>query len=89
MIISGSNTITLKNISVGEVGLCSGQSNMEYTMKLSRGFAKPAPGIDSTVEDMQNLTRSWQRRKNNFSATFVSFFAALREEFGLNIYFLP
>jgi sialate O-acetylesterase len=33
MIISGSNTITLNNILVGEVWLCSGQSNMEYAMR--------------------------------------------------------
>jgi sialate O-acetylesterase len=33
MIISGNNTIVLKNILVGEVWLCSGQSNMEYSMR--------------------------------------------------------
>lgn len=33
MIIKGSNTIVLKNILVGEVWLCSGQSNMEYAMR--------------------------------------------------------
>jgi sialate O-acetylesterase len=33
MIISGTNTITLENILVGEVWLCSGQSNMEYSMR--------------------------------------------------------
>lgn len=33
MTIAGSNTVELKNILVGEVWLCSGQSNMEYTMR--------------------------------------------------------
>jgi sialate O-acetylesterase len=32
LISSGSETIVVKNILVGEVWLCSGQSNMEYTM---------------------------------------------------------
>lgn len=32
MKISGSNTVTLKNILVGEVWLCSGQSNMEWRL---------------------------------------------------------
>lgn len=33
MTIKGSNTIVLDNILVGEVWLCSGQSNMEYAMR--------------------------------------------------------
>ena len=33
MTISGSNKIVLDNILVGEVWLCSGQSNMEYAMR--------------------------------------------------------
>jgi sialate O-acetylesterase len=32
LIVTGKNTITLKNILVGEVWLCSGQSNMEWAM---------------------------------------------------------
>lgn len=33
MIVSGKNTITLKNVLVGEVWLCSGQSNMEWQVR--------------------------------------------------------
>lgn len=33
MTITGSNTITLKNVLVGEVWVCSGQSNMEWTVQ--------------------------------------------------------
>ncbi|WP_443939414.1 sialate O-acetylesterase [Pedobacter sp. MW01-1-1] len=33
MIISGSNTVVLENVLVGEVWLCSGQSNMVYEMR--------------------------------------------------------
>jgi len=46
-ITSDTSTIKLSNILVGEVWLCSGQSNMEYTLKLMKGYAKPAKGIDS------------------------------------------
>ncbi len=33
LIVKGNNTITLKNVLVGEVWICSGQSNMEFTVK--------------------------------------------------------
>ena len=39
-----SSKIVLENIVVGEVWLCSGQSNMEYRMKLIPQFALPAKG---------------------------------------------
>jgi len=35
MVISGSNTITLENIMIGDVWICSGQSNMEWTVSNS------------------------------------------------------
>jgi len=41
MIISGSNKIELTNILVGEVWLCSGQSNMEYQMRKLAKIPKP------------------------------------------------
>jgi len=41
MTISGSNTITLNNILVGEVWVCSGQSNMEYAMRKLAKIPKP------------------------------------------------
>ena len=46
--ISGSNTIRLHNILVGEVWLCSGQSNMEYTMRKSSKATLP-PGADTSA----------------------------------------
>jgi sialate O-acetylesterase len=52
MTIAASNTITLSNILVGEVWLCSGQSNMEYTMKLGPSHAKPKKGIDSAALEL-------------------------------------
>lgn len=41
MLISGSNKIELTNILVGEVWLCSGQSNMEYQMRKLAKIPKP------------------------------------------------
>ncbi|MFT2010169.1 sialate O-acetylesterase [Pontibacter sp. 13R65] len=55
MTIAGSDTIQLTNLLIGEVWLCSGQSNMEYTMKLHPKYAKPAKGIDSAAVDMTKL----------------------------------
>ena len=41
MTIQGTNTIILDNILVGEVWLCSGQSNMEYAMRKIAKVKKP------------------------------------------------
>ncbi len=41
MTINGSNKIELSNILVGEVWLCSGQSNMEYQMRKLAKISKP------------------------------------------------
>lgn len=46
MVIKGSNTIVLDNILVGEVWLCSGQSNMEYAM---RKIAKVKPPLNKKL----------------------------------------
>jgi len=42
MISNGEQTIELKNILVGEVWLCSGQSNMEYSMRKNSKVTVPA-----------------------------------------------
>lgn len=43
MTITGSNTITLENILIGEVWLCSGQSNMRWKLAQSQHFKEEAP----------------------------------------------
>ena len=49
--ISGRNTIVLHNILVGEVWLCSGQSNMEYTMRKNSKVTRPnVPGQNPVDE---------------------------------------
>lgn len=47
LLIKGKNEcITYDNIVVGEVWLCSGQSNMQYKMQRHEHFAGPAKGED-------------------------------------------
>ncbi len=53
MVISGSNTIRLENILIGEVWLCSGQSNMEYTMRKNSKIAKPDSSAESPVDELK------------------------------------
>lgn len=51
--ITGSNSITLKNILVGDVWLCGGQSNMEYPMdRTLYRYAAPKRGEDSAALEL-------------------------------------
>jgi sialate O-acetylesterase len=50
--IAGTNTIKLKNVLVGEVYICSGQSNMEWPLRLS---AEPEKAIENSKNPMLRL----------------------------------
>ncbi|MDB5149432.1 MAG: sialate O-acetylesterase [Mucilaginibacter sp.] len=53
LIISGKNTIKLENILVGEVWLCSGQSNMQYEMRKNSKVKKPDTStVNSPVDEL-------------------------------------
>lgn len=52
MVISGTNTIILKNILVGEVWLCSGQSNMEYAMRKNSKIQGTVKGKKPLEDDL-------------------------------------
>lgn len=52
LITADTSTVKLTNILVGEVWLCSGQSNMEYNLKLMKGYTKPFKGIDSAALEL-------------------------------------
>ena len=43
--VSGKNTITLQNVLVGEVWICSGQSNMQLAVHAVRGAIKKDSGL--------------------------------------------
>ncbi|TDH27453.1 sialate O-acetylesterase [Segetibacter sp. 3557_3] len=58
-IIKGNNTITLKNVLVGEVWLASGQSNMEYTMrKNSKVVTTDSANLNSPVNELQRANNA-------------------------------
>jgi sialate O-acetylesterase len=46
MIVSAGNVLRLENILVGEVWLCSGQSNMEYAVGVAKKWAPAAAETD-------------------------------------------
>ena len=53
MIITGSGTIILDNILVGEVWLCSGQSNMEYPLdRKTKKYTAPETGEDISAKEL-------------------------------------
>lgn len=52
--ISGTNIIKLNDILVGEVWLCSGQSNMQYEMRKNSKVKKPDTStVNSPVDELQ------------------------------------
>ncbi|MDD4968824.1 MAG: sialate O-acetylesterase [Paludibacter sp.] len=58
MVISGTNTIRLKNILVGEVWLCSGQSNMEYAMRKNSKIQGTVKGKKPLEDDLLTANNS-------------------------------
>jgi sialate O-acetylesterase len=51
--ISGTTTIKLENVLIGEVWLCSGQSNMQYEMRKNSKVKKPDTStINSPVDEL-------------------------------------
>ena len=51
LIVTGANTITYKNVLVGEVWVCSGQSNMEFSLNwgVLNGDAEKASAADTPI----------------------------------------
>ena len=56
--VSGGNTITLSNILIGEVWLCSGQSNMEYTMRKNSKAVKNGDSANSPIDELDRAGNS-------------------------------
>lgn len=63
MEIKASNTITVKNILIGDVWLCSGQSNMELSMER----ASPIYGKEIAESENQNIRQFTVPQRYNFN----------------------
>ncbi len=51
--VKGTTTVELTNILVGDIWLCSGQSNMEYPLdRKTKKYTAPKKGIDSAAEEL-------------------------------------
>ena len=58
MVISGKNTVTLKNLLVGEVWVCSGQSNMQWTVSQAANAEQEIAGANFPQIRMFNVERA-------------------------------
>ncbi len=67
VVINGSNTITLHEVLIGEVWLCSGQSNMEMTLKGNAN--QPIIGSNEFILQSNNPSIRVFHTPRNFSKT--------------------
>lgn len=94
MTISGKNTIVLKNILVGDVWVCSGQSNMEWPLSQSRNWMTDRNTVDNknirlfyvpknmSIKPQQNTKEArWEMCDERNAATF----SAVGYYFGMNL----
>lgn len=58
LVVSGKNTITLKNVLVGEVWICSGQSNMQWTVQQAGKAQEEIAAANHPQIRMFNVERS-------------------------------
>ncbi|MCX6857830.1 MAG: sialate O-acetylesterase [Verrucomicrobia bacterium] len=56
--VSGKNTVTLKNLLIGEVWVCSGQSNMQWTVSQSGNAEQEIAGANSPQIRMFGVERA-------------------------------
>jgi sialate O-acetylesterase len=93
--IKGKNTVLLKNILVGDVWLCTGQSNMEWTVGLSTNAKKEIasanypfirhlkiPHSVNSLPELNSKPAKWQE----CDSTTVANFTAIGYFFARNIY---
>jgi sialate O-acetylesterase len=72
LFIKGNNTVTIKNILIGEVWLCSGQSNMEFSVKSATNAEQEIKeanypkirlfqiGENTSTEPLDDCNGTWQ-----------------------------
>jgi sialate O-acetylesterase len=59
--IKGKNELKLENVLVGEVWLCSGQSNMQWTMSNSAEYKEELPKVDNPNIRLFQVARVWNQ----------------------------
>ena len=98
---SGSDTIVFNDIMIGEVWLCSGQSNMEWQLSLSQNGPVDAENAKddylrlftvahiATYEPVEDVVGCWEKANEtsvlDFSAVGYYFGKKLREELNVTI----
>lgn len=94
MTLTGDNTVTVKNLLVGEVWICSGQSNMSFTFNASATAAVDTPKANFpkirmfTVDRIPSLTPVTEREGSWIEASpeTVGKFSAVGYYFALDLY---
>lgn len=100
MIVRGKNTLTMKNILVGDVWMCSGQSNMEWPLSAS----SPKEDLESvnypnlrrikldrrtSATPVNEVTRKWEictpRNAGGFTAVGFYFARKIQKETGVPV----
>ncbi|MCL2744381.1 MAG: 9-O-acetylesterase [Planctomycetaceae bacterium] len=59
--VKGNNEIKLENVLVGEVWLCSGQSNMEWTMTRSAEYNDELPKVENKNIRLFQVSKAWNQ----------------------------
>ncbi|MDR1963101.1 MAG: 9-O-acetylesterase [Planctomycetaceae bacterium] len=59
--VKGSNELKLENVLVGEVWLCSGQSNMEWTMSRSAEYNDELPNVNNPKIRLFQVAKAWNQ----------------------------
>jgi sialate O-acetylesterase len=69
--VKGTNELKLENVLVGEVWLCSGQSNMEWTMNRSAEYKDELPKTNNAKIRLFHVAKAWDNSpKDSLSATW-------------------
>ena len=89
MIIAGSNIVELKNILIGEVWLCAGQSNMQWKLEQSTGAREAIATANYTNIRLFNVNRdvAFKRRKGKLASWQICSPATVREFSGIGYFF--
>ncbi len=87
LVVTGANTLTLTNVLVGEVWVCSGQSNMQWALKQTE---KADDEIAASANDQLRLNSGkWQAagpdNSGQFSGTGYYFGKALQKALGVPV----